>query len=333
MSRENRRFPRFAVSIPVLLKRKGVVQTLVTSDVSRHGAFILTDDARGERELVQLVFQTAAGDVDAMCMVARVIRPGSDRPPGLGVDLFALAKDAKDRWEAFVHDLKVRGAAGPSTKPAPPPPAPATRREHVRHAACFLVKLRDKGELVEMVTKDIGRGGTFLRTPLLREVGEVVDLVLVHPETDDEFHLEAMVVRAIDHDVPSERGMGLRFAALDAPTTAKLHAFIDTGVEHVELVVDKQAAQIAELKNAIVADPDSPDAHEDLGQALLEAKDYAGAIDALVRAMVLAPSGPEIHLALSAAYRALGDVARGAAHERVAGALTMYRTDLRRADG
>jgi hypothetical protein len=329
VTRENRRFPSYAASIPVLLKRKGVAATLVTSDVSRHGAFVLTDDARGERELVQLVFRTPAGDVDAMCMIARVIRPGAGRPPGLGVDLFALAKDAKDRWESFVRDLKVRGVGGPVPAPAP---EPATRREHVRHAACFLVKLRDKGELVEMATKDIGRGGTFLRTPLLREVGEVVEIVLVHPETDDEYRIDAMVVRAVDHDTPSERGLGLRFAALDAEQTARLHAFIDTGVEAVELVVDKQAARIAELRNAVAAEPDSPDAHEDLGQALLEAKDWAGAVDALVRAMVLAPSSPEIHLALSAAYQALGDVARAASHERVAGALTMYRADLRRAD-
>ena len=109
MTRENRRFPRYVAAISVSARRKNIYDALTTADVSRHGAFVLTDAPRGERELVQLIFRTPHGDVEAMCMVARAFRPGDGRAPGMGVDFFALSKEAKNVWEAFIHDLKVRG--------------------------------------------------------------------------------------------------------------------------------------------------------------------------------------------------------------------------------
>ncbi len=345
MGKELRRFPRFAASVAVVLKRKGGTDALRTSDVSRHGAFVMTDAPRAERELVQLTFQLPDGVIDVMCMVVRSLRPGAGTgpgmQPGMGVDFFALSKDAKNIWEAFVHDLKIRGAplGGPKAaapaEPAPALPAPTadkdapTRREHERHKACFLVKLADRAAMHEMVTKDIGQGGTFLRTPLLREPGEVVELVLVHPETDEEFRIDGIIVRAIDHEVPSERGLALRFGRIEADAAARLEAFIDSGVAHVERVVDKLAVRFEELRAAAAAEPDSPDAHEDLGLFLGEAGDHAGAVTSLTRALILAPSHPEIHAALARSYRQLGDVARASSHDRVAMVLTLYRDDRR----
>jgi hypothetical protein len=191
------------------------------------------------------------------------------------------------------------------------------------------VKLRDRDALHEMVTKDISQGGTFLSTPMLREPGEVVELVLVHPETDEEFRIDGIVVRAVDHELPSERGLALRFGRLEGAAAERLESFIDSGVAVVERVVDKLAVRFEELRAAAAADPDSPDAHEDLGLFLGETGDHGGAVTSLTRALVLAPSHVEIHRALARSYRQLGDVARASSHDRVAQALTLYRDDLR----
>ena len=107
--RDQRRFPRYAVQIPVLVHRHGSDVAINTGDVSRHGAFLRTNDALPLRQLVQLRFRClGVGDVVAMCMVARVVGREHPNGPGAGVDMFALSKYAKNAWERFIADLRAK---------------------------------------------------------------------------------------------------------------------------------------------------------------------------------------------------------------------------------
>lgn len=69
----------------------------------------------------------------------------------------------------------------------------------------------------------------------------------------------------------------------------------------------------AEFRRAVDLQPDSWFAHFGLGTALLQAKQYAPARDALQRAAKLAPDKPKVQAALGAALTGLGEHARAAA--------------------
>ena len=46
MGKKDRRFPRYQVELPVLLKDKRYTQEMVTGDVSRHGVFLRSDNPK-----------------------------------------------------------------------------------------------------------------------------------------------------------------------------------------------------------------------------------------------------------------------------------------------
>lgn len=351
--RDQRRFPRYAVQIPVLVHRRGSDVTITTADVSRHGAFLRTTERLPLRQLVQLRFRCpGVGDVEAMCMVARLVGAEHPRGPGAGVDLFALSKDAKKAWEHFIAELRAHDtfadplprtttpfarvsalSVGTEAAPAPPPVAIAPSvDEHGRattHGSVVMMRFPDVSTLRYFLTTDLERGGTFLYTPLVKEVGQKIDVVMLHPETDDEFHLEGTVIRRVISGPDDARGLGIFFKALTTATREQLEDFAAGGIEVVDLanvVTDRQL----ELELAVAREPDSAEALEALGSYLLdEANDLGGALTSLTRALVLGPSVVSIHASLARAYRKIGDTVRVRAHERVAEALLHMQDRLR----
>ncbi|MCC7074972.1 MAG: PilZ domain-containing protein [Deltaproteobacteria bacterium] len=356
--RDQRRFPRYAVEIPVLLHRRGSDLTVTTADVSRHGAFLRTTEHLPLRQLIQVRFRCpGVGDVEAMCMVARLVGADHPRGPGAGVDMFALSKDAKNAWERFIVELRARdtfaGASPAAALPRTstpfarvlpqavgteaPPPAPSASvapsvDEHGRAVApgsVVMMRFPDVTTLRYFLSTDLERGGTFLFTPLVKEVGQKVDVVMLHPETDDEFHLEGTVIRRVISGPPEARGLGIFFKALTPTMREQLEDFAAGGIEVVDLanvVTDRQL----ELESAVAREPDSAEALEALGSYLLdEVNDLGGALTALTRALVLGPSVVSIHASLARAYRKIGDHVRVRAHERVAEALLHMQDRLR----
>ncbi len=368
--RDQRRYPRFEASIVCTLKlREGPLQ-LITSDVSRHGAFLRTDAPRPERELIQIHFETPVGALDAMCMVVRAYplsKPGP-RGPGMGVDFFAISKEAKDLWDSFVADVKIRGhdrgqsgaspvspsALGPSVlsppagiggpattrgaRAAKPPRAEApsleraparpdvparapVERQHVRQKACFVVRMADKSRLRDFLSTDVSQGGMFLRTPVLRARGDLVELVVVHPETQQEYPLAGTVVRVVDHADEKRRGLGIRFDPLTGERLSRLVEFIETGAAALRAQQATGEHRLVELQRKAREEPGSADTQVAMGVTLLERGDGPEALSALTKALVLAPDRLDVHRALEHAYRVLGDEARARAHANVADAL------------
>lgn len=380
--RERRRFPRFDVEIPVFVRRKTGDVMLHTADVSRHGAFLKSDTPYPVRQLIQLRFRLPDhSEIDAMCMVARWL-PDSPRGAGVGVDFFALSKEAKNAWERFIADMRVRdNAAGfetvhtatgtvalppnvgvplppgvsssrtprfdapsanatpsptspsltPSLTPSPRPPPPPPDDDNVfsDSGSVMMLKLPDVAAIHAFIQNDIGRGGMFMKTPLMKDVGEKIELVLVHPESDDEFHLDATVVRRVVHGPVEQRGLGIFFRALTPQAHQALVEFADSGVEVVELGQPIAQRQV-ELETAVAREPDSAEALEALGTYLLDEEgDLGGALTALTRALVLGPSQVSIHASLARAYRKIGDHVKVRAHERVAEALMMFQNKMK----
>jgi len=315
MQQERRKHRRIDCSLVVQLKDRRGTSELMTSDISRHGVFVLTDSPKNERELVQLTFQLGAfGSVEVIGKVARRVLPAEadeKHPPGMGVEFFALSAEDKNRWDDFVLKLQEGAAEAPPDGEAKAPPI---RRRHPRHIGCFLVQLRDKQRMREFYTRDISTGGMFLRTPSPGQVSEDVRLVLVHPETKEEFPLAGRVVREVSEGPLEERGVGIAFEELDEERETALLAFIETGLNYLNAPEDAGDERLGILRKAVRMAGDSKDALVRLGQALLNELETEIAVEAFSRALAMDPGDARVHQGLYKAYTMLGEEDRAAPH-------------------
>jgi Tfp pilus assembly protein PilZ len=344
VKRERRRYPRLPCAVQVQLKDRRNTSELISADVSRHGAFVVTDSPRPERELVQLSFQLPdAGSVEVLGMVARQVRADEvedDGRPGMGIDFFALSKEAKQVWDSFVQRSAAAGSAdgaadasagtskGTSAEAADTASdaadaaadasaradAAPTRRQHARYLSCFLVQLRDRDRLREFFTRDISAGGMFLKTPAPDKVSDRVELIIVHPESKEEFPIHGLVVRVVLDCALPQRGVGIRFESMTRIREAALVIFIESGVNFLEQGSPTQEERIERLGQAASMVGDSVAALVVLGNALLEEMDGAQAATTLERALAQAPDELGVHQGLFKAYNMLGDLDRARRH-------------------
>jgi len=129
----------------------------------------------------------------------------------------------------------------PAPAPAPPaavPPSPraSERRLHERHEIARPVRVRCRkwSEFRTLYTRDISRGGVFLRTAKPLGIGTSVQLALALP---DERVIElrakvAHVVPAGTHGRPA--GMGLRFIGLDSALMEQIEALLGSATRQAE---------------------------------------------------------------------------------------------------
>jgi Tfp pilus assembly protein PilZ len=153
--------------------------------------------------------------------------------------------------------------------------------------SCFLIRLRDRHRLREYYTRDISAGGTLLKTPSPDEVAPDVDMILVHPETDEEFPLAGRVVRVIHSPSIQERGVAVQFTQLPATQEQALLAFIETGVNYLERSPEERAEKLALLRRAVELTPESPLPLAALGQALLDDGERDAAVAAFEDALAI----------------------------------------------
>ena len=152
-----------------------------------------------------------------------------------GVGVQFLNVDSKDRakWLEFIgeiealtgsHKVSESESGLPSVGPAD---QKSERRAFTRTTASFMVRFRTRERLEHFIANNVSQGGMFLRTPVLRPIGERVQVVIIHPETDRDFEIEAEVAHTNEHGTPENpKGMGLKFHELRPETKTALDAFI-----------------------------------------------------------------------------------------------------------
>jgi len=336
MSENRRRTDRQLVTMRVALRRRGELEWLQTLDVSRLGAFIRTDNARALRELLQLSFHLPNGLViEGMCMVTRSLPVGTPFPPGpgMGVEFFSVEREQKTQWETFVRNAQilqdaqaltpvplVLGTVIPQPPPLPPPAPPApVRRNQPRKAACFLLRMKDVSQLQKFYTRDISQGGCFINTPQVKPLGEDVEIVLIHPDTDEEFHIPGRVARCVAEGPEATHGMGINFVSMDQLRRVDLSLFIETGARVLAEEPDAISERLGVLTQAVKREPDNWKVHLALGIHLLdEMRDDATAVRALLRALELSPACIEAHRKLHRAYVRLRQPSKAGGHLKVA---------------
>jgi hypothetical protein len=217
---ERRKFERLPIQLSIEVRSRGLGSVCQTADVSRHGLFLATPTPARERQLLILRIPLPDGGhpIDVMASVARSIPEdlAQERSlkAGMGVNFFALTEDNKERWERFLASLRGE---------TPKPQTPGSNRP------TFLLQPKDQERLRLFEAREFALGSMFLRTPVLRRVGESLRLILLHPVSDEEFPLLAQVVRVSDGSGAEPKGMVLDFQTLEHPQRAAFHTFVEHG--------------------------------------------------------------------------------------------------------
>lgn len=200
-------------------------RALQSVNISRHGLFLASDEPLRERHVVQLSIQLPEqAPVEATAWVSRSVAPGNGATAGAGIQLFTLSADAKNRWDRFFFDLRESQLSGPT--PAAQAPQTPSFPDVAEDAASFVVKFKSIDRLHEFDDNSLDVGGTFLVTPVLRPIGTEVQMIMVHPETDEEFVLTGQIVR-LNEATP--KGIEIKFHDDTNRRRNAFRRFVETG--------------------------------------------------------------------------------------------------------
>lgn len=207
-SADNRRSRRYAARLDVELAQGSTTQRCYSVDVSRHGIFLATERPPRERFLVRVVLELPDGPLYANAFVSRSVTPGHGIQPGVGLQFFAMPDLTRNRWDKYVTWLS--GMALPVDAEAA--------------ASSFLVKLPDRQKLREFFEKISRTTNLYMVTPVVRPVGSPVAVVLVHPESKQDFVVSGRIARV---RLEAPKGVEIRLNPLTSADQEAFSAFLD----------------------------------------------------------------------------------------------------------
>lgn len=212
-----RKSPRVSVSLDVFVQTVDGDVPCKTRDASYHGVFIVRPDPLPLRKLIR--FRTRIPDTDEelqmLGLVAHTVNATeaaeNGRDPGMGIQLFSLGRQTRDRWRHYVDTLYEEN-------PEADHAIDLSGRPRVQ------VRIPNSAILRKFRSVDLPGGSLFVQTPDIYDAGTGVDCVIVHPLTEMEFTLFAEVSEVVEGSA-DERGLRLE---LDLPDdTTDLEAFLD----------------------------------------------------------------------------------------------------------
>lgn len=109
MGPHDRKAPRAPIEIKVEYRRLNAFIADYTRDLSRGGLFIATERPleRGERALFTLTVPKLASPLSFDGVVRRVVPPGGDEPPGMGVELLFADDEERLALQHVVDGLMI----------------------------------------------------------------------------------------------------------------------------------------------------------------------------------------------------------------------------------
>ena len=172
-----------------------------------------------------------SGEVRAMALSAWSIREplasAQGRPPGMGVKFFMMTAEDKNRWDRFYLELQR----------AREPDSARNRVVSSRNGPPkFYLRPRDFLQMFRFQKHSLGGGTFFLRSPYVVDKGRYVQVVVIHPDSKEEFPLTGRVERVVaDGPVPL-RGMSLRWCNVVMATHEDFYRFVVDGIHPIQAV-------------------------------------------------------------------------------------------------
>jgi uncharacterized protein (TIGR02266 family) len=107
-------------------------------------------------------------------------------------------------------------------------PAGDNRRRHARFAVEMDVTLGSDHNFYGGLTENLSAGGVFVATHLLKPIGEVIELAIRVPETDETIKGRGVVrwVREYHAESDAGPGMGILFQELEGDSSAIIERFV-----------------------------------------------------------------------------------------------------------
>jgi uncharacterized protein (TIGR02266 family) len=224
---DKRRFGRIHSKVRCEFIERKKIDTF-TVNVSRNGIFVADTTERHTNNLVRLKLYPPP-DNKPIEIFGRVAWKGNVRNQnGYGIQFLKLDSNDRNQWVEYVAQVEtLDGGHSASSHHHSPTAAAPEKRTSPRSKASFMVRFRTAERLEQFVSHNLSEGGMFLSTPVLRATGDRVQVVLVHPETDEDFEIEAEVahVNPVDSE-EGKKGMGLKFISLSEESKVALDAFI-----------------------------------------------------------------------------------------------------------
>ena len=103
---EKRRDKRYRYQMLGVLLRGGREESLLTGDVSYRGFFLRTDDPPPLRQLLQVKLKLSPENDELVvhAMAVFVVPAGAaGQTPGVGLQLYAVSAEVRQRWDGFVR--------------------------------------------------------------------------------------------------------------------------------------------------------------------------------------------------------------------------------------
>ncbi|MCX5732597.1 MAG: PilZ domain-containing protein [Deltaproteobacteria bacterium] len=242
---EQRRDRRYRYQMQAVLLRGGREVSLLTGDVSFRGLFLRTDDPPPLRQLLQVKLKLPPenGELVAHAMAVFVVPAGAaGQTPGVGLQLYAVSAEVRQRWDGFVRWV---AKAHPESLDTPMKPVAAAldavNRQFPRVRRALTVRAQSMGDLHHIVTADVSRGGMFLRTGLDVAIGSELRLFVAHPQTGLTFAVDTVVRRRVESP-PDRAGLGVEFVGLDEKRREEFAAF--SGLD--EMATEDDVVYVAE---------------------------------------------------------------------------------------
>lgn len=108
--------------------------------------------------------------------------------------------------------------------------SPLPLRRFVRRAIDVEFTVRDADDVhggeIQFNGADVSEGGAFLRSQLLFEVGDRLDVSFTLPNDRNPIHVRARIAWVAQSETPGESGLGLEFFDLSAEEKQRVHTFI-----------------------------------------------------------------------------------------------------------
>ncbi|MBN1959638.1 MAG: PilZ domain-containing protein [Deltaproteobacteria bacterium] len=260
---EGRRDRRFRVQIPVTLSLSNKSLEIVTGDVSLRGLFLITEYTLKPSQFIRMdiILPFSNNKISLFGSVAYFVSPSknNNQQVGAGVELYGNGPDELLLWKKFILELEQRFPQAIEQKlmldsnlnPNKTTNFPNERRRFQRFETEFQVRgyFGEIADLVLMYTRDISKGGMFIKTNALLEIGSEIELQLVHPVTHLQFPVSCVVRRIVSDR--SNRGMGVEFVNLDDHRRNQLWDFISSGVPNIP----KEDFRLPEATNAARTQP------------------------------------------------------------------------------
>lgn len=216
-----------AIRVPAQLRvelSEDVVQQTQTINVSQNGVLLAGPLAKEMDDFIRLKIFLPPTQLQIE-VLGRIVRKFlKNAKECLGVQFIEMTSEHQNAWLEYVsrvesltlaqggltstsHLLQERKSSGRSTQ------ALIFRFQTDENLATFLSELRSEE-------------GFFIPVPLMKSIGEKIDLVLVRPQKDTTLDIEAEVLPP-QGQFPSAERMGLKVKMVDSPQTSEeLQKFI-----------------------------------------------------------------------------------------------------------